>query len=218
MIMKITYQENIQLDTVARAMSKNRPISVKYATEICREIRGQPVEKALSFLQDVVDKKRYLPMRKFVRNIPHRKGQSQSRVKSGRYPKNACNAFIELIESAKNNATQKGLDEAALIVRHAFASYGFRRQFMQSRGHIGGKLRQHKSAHIEVILQEGAGMQTSKPVKKAVKEVPKAADVKTEKAKPKQEKETPKPKAEEKKPKAVTAKKEEKNAKGSESK
>ena len=65
----------------------------------------------------------------------------------------ACEAFIELIESAKQNAEQKGLDESALIVRHAFASYGFRRSFMQSKGHISGKMRQHKSAHIEIILQ-----------------------------------------------------------------
>ncbi|MDO8427592.1 MAG: 50S ribosomal protein L22 [Candidatus Diapherotrites archaeon] len=164
--MKNGYQEQIDLPNVAKAMSKNRPVSVKYATEICREIKGKPVQKALNFLQNVIDQKDYLPMRKFVRNIPHRKGQSKSHVKSGRFPVKACKAFIELINSAKHNAEQKGLNEQTLMVRHAFASYGFKRQFMQGKGHIGGKSREHKSAHIEVILQEMAGIQ-----KQAVKTV-----------------------------------------------
>ena len=184
--MKTDYQENIQLENIARAMSTNREISVKYATEICRELKGKPVQKALNFLQDVIDQRRYLPMRMFVRNIPHRRGESQSNVKSGRFPVKACEAFIALIESAKNNANQKGLDESALIVRHVFASYGFRRQFMQSKGHIGGKLRQHKSAHIEIILQEAAGMQAQGKGKANAKkkEAPATAGVeaKTEKA------------------------------------
>ena len=49
--MKNEYQEQIHLPNVAKAMSKNRRVSVKYATEICREIKGKPVQRALNFLQ-----------------------------------------------------------------------------------------------------------------------------------------------------------------------
>jgi len=142
----------------AKALSKNQPISLKYSTEICREIKGKPVKKVLAFLQRIADKEEFLPLRKYRKKVAHRKGEAKSFTKTGRYPVKAAKTFIKLIESAKANAVYKGLDEEKLIVLHAFASQGYSRRKMQPKGRIAGKIRKAKATHIEVVLLEAKGM------------------------------------------------------------
>jgi large subunit ribosomal protein L22 len=153
-VVKKTYQVQLNKTDTARAYSTNAAISVKYATEICREIRGRPLEKAIAFLRRVASHQEFLPLRKFNKKVAHRKGESKSKVKSGRYPEKACRAFIKLLEGVKANADFKGMDADNLLVVHAFASTGFRRYSVQPKGRIGGKRRRKKSTHLEVIVRE----------------------------------------------------------------
>lgn len=159
MMVKKDYQfKNFDEKITAKAMMKNVPISIKYSTELCREIKGKPVKKVLAYLERIIKKKDFLPLRKYRKKVPHRKGEAKSYTKSGRYPMKVCKAFIKLIESAKANAVYKGLDEDKLLVLHAFASKGYARIKTQPKGHIGGKLREHKSTHIEAVLLESKGL------------------------------------------------------------
>lgn len=154
-MVKRKYQiQDINEKICAKAMLKNRPISLKYATEICREIKGKPVAKAEKFLQDIIEKQRYLPLKKYNKKVPHRKGKALSGQKAGRYPVKACKAFLELISYAKANAENKGLDPEKLIIKHVFACQGYRRWSIQPKGRIAGKRRRKKSTHLEIILQE----------------------------------------------------------------
>ena len=154
-MVKREYQlKGVNEKITAKAMLKNRPVSLKYATEICNEIKGLPVAKAEKILQEIIDRKRYLPLKKYKKKVPHRKGAAISGQKAGRYPVNTCKAFIELIGYAKANAENKGLDPEKLIIRHVFACQGYRRWSMQPKGRIAGKRRRRKSAHLEIILQE----------------------------------------------------------------
>ncbi|MEM0359791.1 MAG: 50S ribosomal protein L22 [Candidatus Diapherotrites archaeon] len=141
-------------EITAKAMLKNKPVSLKYSTEICNLIRGQPVAKAERLLNEIIAHKKFLPLLKYKKKVPHRKGQSFAGTKAGRYPENTCKAFLELLGYAKANAENKGLDSEKLLIRHCFASKGFRRFKMQPKGRIAGKRRRAKSAHLEVILQE----------------------------------------------------------------
>ncbi|MBI4043778.1 MAG: 50S ribosomal protein L22 [Candidatus Diapherotrites archaeon] len=140
---------------LARAFASNQPVSFKYSVEICREIKGKKLDKAVSFLENVQEQKAFLPLRRYNKKVGHRKGNSYSFVKSGRYPKNACRAWLKLLESVKANADYKGLNADQLLVVHAFASIGFRRYSHQNQGRISGKRRRRKSTHIEVIVREG---------------------------------------------------------------
>ncbi len=154
-MVKKTYQVQVSKSNTARAYVANSGISLKYATEICREINGKPLEKAVAFLERVIAKHDFLPLRKFNRKVGHRKGESKSGVKSGRYPEKACMAFIKLLNSVKANADFKGMDAEKLLIVHAFASKGFRRYSFQPKGRIGGRRRRKKATHIEVIVREG---------------------------------------------------------------
>jgi len=154
-MVKREYQfKEVDEKITAKAMLKNRQASLKYATEICREIKGKPVEKAEKLLQDIAEKKRYLPLKKYNKKVPHRKGAAISGQKTGKYPVNTCKAFLELISYAKANAENKGLDPEKLIIKHVFACQGYGRVNMQPKGRIAGKRRQKKSIHLEIILQE----------------------------------------------------------------
>ena len=155
-MVKKGYQKKVKNEKkIAKASASNKPISIKYATEMCREIKGRPIDKVERSLKRIINKEEFLPLRKYVKKVAHRKGASKSKTKTGRYPKNVCRAFLELLESAKANADFKGLDTDNLLVYHAFASMGFRRHSVQPKGHISGRRRRRKSTHIEVMLIEG---------------------------------------------------------------
>lgn len=149
------FQEKLNEKITAKAVKKNANASLKYSTELAREIKGMKVKRAEEFLKNITEKKEFLPLKRYLKKVPHRKGKAKSNTKTGRYPKKTAKEFIELIESAKSNADYKGLNTENLFVKHAFASMGYSRISHQSKGKIAGKRRKKKSAHIEVILQEG---------------------------------------------------------------
>jgi large subunit ribosomal protein L22 len=138
----------------AKAVAKNQPVSTKYATELCRFVKGKRLAAVEKSLQGIIKKEEFLPLRKYNKKVPHRKGQAVQGVKSGRFPKNLCKVFLSLLESVKANADFKGLDSDSLMVAHCFASRGFARRSVQPKGAIGGKRRRRKSTHIEVIVME----------------------------------------------------------------
>lgn len=152
---------NIQFSTgsekkTAKAISANAAVSLKYSTEIAREIKGKRISWALKFLQDITEHKRHLPLRRYRKEVPHRKGNAIGSTKTGRYPEKCCKKWLGLLKQAKANADYKGLDSENLIVIHAFASKGIGRRSHQAQGKISGKMRVRKAAHLEVMLKEPA--------------------------------------------------------------
>ncbi len=156
-MVKKTYQVEINDEkNIAKAIKANAHVSLKYSTEMVRELKGKPVDKAEKFLQRILAHEDFLPLRKYVKKIGHRKGKTGTAT--GKFPEKICKAFLELIASAKANAINKGLDEKKLIIQHMFASEGYRRVSYQSKGKIGGKRRHNKSTHIEIIVREAKGL------------------------------------------------------------
>ena len=154
-MVKKNYQAEIaEKKNIAKAMAKNQHISVKYSTEICREIKGKLVKKAIERLERIIEQKEFLPLKKYNKKVPHRKGDSVSGVKSGRFPESTCRTFLKLLESVKANADFKGMDAENLAIVHCFASSGFKRRSMQPKGKISGKVRRKKSSHIEIVVME----------------------------------------------------------------
>jgi len=154
-MVKKNYQKQFSSEKgIAKAIAKNQRISVKYATEMCREIKGKPLKKAVAMLQRIMKKKQALPLRKYRKKVAHRKGEAQSGVKSGRFPASTCRVFLKVLESVKANADFKGLEPENLLIVHCFASRGFRRRGLQPKGRIGGKVRRRKSCHLEVVVRE----------------------------------------------------------------
>jgi len=140
----------------AKVMAKNQNVSLKYSTEMIREIKGKRVGKVEKFLENIILKKDFLPLRKYVKKIGHRKGKARSFTKIGRYPKKLAENFLKILVSLKANADYAGLDSENLLIIHGFASQGFSRATYQSQGRISGKKRKRKSTHIEIVAVEVA--------------------------------------------------------------
>lgn len=138
----------------AKALITNAPVSLKYSTEICNQIRGKPVEKMIEWMKRIILHEDHLPLRMYHKKVGHRKGTAKQGVKAGRYPERNAAKFIELLELAKSNADFKGLDTEKLIVLTAFASQGVKKYGHQSKGRISGKVHLRKSTNIEVIVME----------------------------------------------------------------
>jgi large subunit ribosomal protein L22 len=138
----------------ARAFIGNAPISVKYSTELCNQIKGRPVNKALEFLNRIKAHEEFLPLRTYHKKVAHRKGDSRQGAKAGRYPEKVADGFIQLLELVKANADFKGLDPEKLLIIHIYANMGMNRYSYQSKGRIAGKARRRNATNIEVIVQE----------------------------------------------------------------
>ena len=110
-------------------------ISHKYSYAICDSIRNKSIDSAIAFLEQVLLKKKAIPMNN--REIPHRKGD----IMAGRYPQNATKVFIDLLKQLKANSSVNNIENPYISKAIANkASRPFRR---------GGKKAKRTSIIIE---------------------------------------------------------------------
>ncbi len=151
------YQHDVfDAKKTVRVLAKNKPVSLKFAAELIREMKGRRVDYIEGFLNRIIEGKDYLPLRKYKKKVGHRKGEAKSFTKSGKYPAGLCVIFLKILGDLKANADYKGFNAENLLVLHAFASEGIRRYSGQSQGRISGKRRRQKAVHIEVVAMEAA--------------------------------------------------------------
>ncbi len=86
-------------------------VSTKESVDICNFIRKKKVEQASYELGEIAAMKRALPMKG---ELPHRHGMER-----GRYPKNACNIFINLLKTLMANSIVNGLENPYIAVATA---------------------------------------------------------------------------------------------------
>jgi ribosomal protein uL22 len=127
------------------------PISPKTATEVCRAIKGLPVEKAKALLNDVIARKRAVRYLRYNKDTPHRKGKGFG---AGRYPVKVSKYMLGVLENAIANATYLNLDPEKLYVKIARTE----RAVSKERG--------GRYANIEIIVAEKKEEETKKKPKK----------------------------------------------------
>lgn len=151
---KYNFQKKIDEKKIAKACRHNAPISVKYATEFGNYFKNMPINKAIKIAIDIENKQDYLPLVKYAKKVPNRKGISKRGTTTGRYPIKCAKYIRELLEYAKANAENRNLDSEKLKIVSLFAVKGVTRSKLQPMGRIGGKSRESKSTNVEVIVVE----------------------------------------------------------------
>ena len=186
----MNYYKLKEKDAVAKSF--NCPISFKFSVEMAREVKSMPYEKAIKFLDDVIALKRPMQIKRYNRDVAHRKGKI-GEVKSGRFPVKVAKYFKKVLEIAKANADYKGLDSSKkdLIIKGAVVSQGVKRYSYQTQGKR--RLRRDQSTNIEVVLtQQGKYVKkekkTEKPKEELNKVEPKKEETKVETVEKKSEK------------------------------
>lgn len=113
--------------------AKNLPISTLFSIALCNFIRGKTIEKALADLDDVLTKKKAVPIKG---EYAHKKGKGMS---SGKYPKNASEQFIILIKSLRANSNYNGVENPIIIeaiANKASEPYGKFGRVRKKRTHV----------------------------------------------------------------------------------
>lgn len=98
-------------------------ISPKAATEICKAIKGMKLPEAKKLLEDVAEKRRSIPYRRYKKEVPHKGAQG---FHAGRYPVKAANRIRRLIEELESNAEYRGLDPEKVKIIHAASHRGMK--------------------------------------------------------------------------------------------
>ena len=133
------------------------PMSTKYAASICKFIKYKTIGKAIADLEEVIAKKKAVPMKG---EIPHRKG----RIMSGRFPKRASENFIVLLKSLKGNATNHDVEDPIIV--EAIANLAQR-----PRGRFGAVRK--KRSHVRIVAKEKKLLKKTKKKKTGGKKVKK---------------------------------------------
>ena len=141
---KLKYSYQGKSEDIVKALGRDINISTREAYEIANAIRGLKINKAESLLQDVLEKKRAIPYRRYNRGVGHRRG-----LGSGRYPANSSSAFLELLNELKANAEYKGMNKENLILIHVATHSGG-----VSKGYYKGMPHNTPITHIELVAKE----------------------------------------------------------------
>ena len=136
----------------SKAKIINCPVSLKMSVELANFIRGKPVKKVMTYLDQVINLEKHTPIKRYNRDQAHRKGQAILGVKAGRYPVKVAQYFKKLINSAIKNAENKGIDVENLLLRGIVVSQGIKRPRISYQGKRGRVL--NKSVHLEAVVKE----------------------------------------------------------------
>jgi large subunit ribosomal protein L22 len=114
--MGINYSVEADPETTAKAMLRDRPISLKHSKAVARQIKGMTVADAEEYLQAVIDQERSVPFKQHNSGVGHR--SDIDGWDAGRYPEKASKDFLKLLENARNNATEQGFDGPNMVIDH----------------------------------------------------------------------------------------------------
>jgi large subunit ribosomal protein L22 len=143
-----TYQPETGL-AVARSRGNEIPMSPKKTYEVLNAIRGLPLDRAETFLEEVVALQRAVPFRRYNQETAHKKG-----VGPGRFPKKVAKNLLQLLHNARENAEYEGLDADRLYIKVAASSRGRIRKANMPRAHGRATTWNEQTTNVELVLAE----------------------------------------------------------------
>ncbi len=103
----------------ARASGNSLPMSLKYAVNITKEIRGKNIYQARRILEDSIKMSRPVKFHRDVNGVGHKRGMGP-----GRYAPKTCENILSVLNSAVANAEHKGLSTKNLYLKSIVPSKG----------------------------------------------------------------------------------------------
>jgi len=146
--MKLNFSIEPSPEKTSKAMGKELHISRKQAHEIATAIKGMKLYTAREFLENVAALKQAVPYKRYVRNVPHKRGMC-----SGRYPQKAAKEILCIVKNAESNATYKGLDSGNMRITHVATKKGhtYMGQFPRAQGRATPK--KQETVTVEMIAE-----------------------------------------------------------------
>ena len=143
------YTTTADPDTTAKALGREMPVSPKFAREVAGMIRGMKVDTARQALEDVIDKKRAVPLKRYNKRVSHKPG-----VGPGRYPVKAAKAILGVLDSAASKAEYKGLDVSNMAIATISVARGRTIPGHMPRAHGRATQWNQETVNLEIIIEE----------------------------------------------------------------
>lgn len=105
-----------QASTV-KACITNAKVSFKNTRETCTTLRGRTVEGCIAYLNNVIEKKECVPMRRYARGCGNTAQARQFNTTKGRWPKKSAETLIKIMKNIKNNAANKNIEVDDLVIK-----------------------------------------------------------------------------------------------------
>merc|ERR1740127_97868 len=142
--------------TSCKAKGSDLRVHFKNTRETAMAIKNMSLEKAKKYLEDVMDKKRAIPFRRFCGGVGRTSQAAAAGSTNGqaRWPKKSCEFLLGLLKNAESNAEAKGLDVETLVISHIQVNRAQKQRRRTYRAH--GRINPYMSSpcHIELILSE----------------------------------------------------------------
>ena len=101
-----------------KAKIENAKVSFKNTRETSRPLINKKLDDALRYLEDVIKRKRCVPMTRFAGGVGNTAQAREFHAQKGRWPVKSAKFFIDLIQNLKANALNKKLDPAEMVIRN----------------------------------------------------------------------------------------------------
>ena len=145
----VKYCVTVDPDKTAKAYGYELHCSHKDSRNIAYALRGMKIEKAKSYLQNIIDMKQALPT-----VYHHRKRAHQTGIGPGSYPQKAARYVLKILDNAENNAEYKGFDAENMRISHIAAYRGRIIKGVMPRAQGRATDKNTITTNIEIILEE----------------------------------------------------------------
>lgn len=146
--MSLKYSVKYEGEGYSYAQEYGLNVSYKDLTQVCKNIRGLPVAKALEFLNKAEKMDTAVLFSTYNKHMGHRR---ELGGKKGCYPVKAIKMVKKVLLNAVNNARVLQIDEQSLVVIHAAGN----KQMIHSRLAPKGKRMKanYETAKLEIALK-----------------------------------------------------------------
>lgn len=146
--------QGLDKDRTAIASGRELPVSIKNTREVCNTIKGMTLERAKTYLEQVILMKRPVPFKRNHKKIGHRHGMKEFKYHAGRFPQKSARFVYEVLMNAESNAEYKGLDPDRLRVTHTAVMKGRKIKRYIERAHGRSTPYFKTLSHVEIVLTE----------------------------------------------------------------
>merc|ERR1712203_765882 len=155
----------------AKAKGSNLRCHFKNTRETAQAIKGKSLNRATTYLKNVINQKEIIPFRRFMGGVGRHAQSKVHGTSQGRWPKKSCEFLLDLLKNAESNAEYKGLDGDRLVIDHIQVNRAPKMRRRTYRAH--GRINPYMSSpcHIEVVLvekEETFAKASAEPEKKKV--------------------------------------------------
>merc|ERR1711934_1220732 len=141
-----------------KAKGSDLRVHFKNTRETAMAIKNMRLEDAKKYLEDVIDKKRAVPFRRFCGGVG-RTAQAAAAPLPGtngqaRWPKKSCEFLLGLLRNAEANAEMKDLEVDKMKITHIQVNRAVQNRRRTYRAH--GRINPYMSSpcHVEMILSQ----------------------------------------------------------------